>query len=563
MKYKIQEKHLSFLIVILTAICSYGYAVSHFAIGVDDTAMKLYFEEGLSVCTNRWTLFFLNRVLHFNIIYWPTWLVEALAVCILAVSFSLWSVLLKKILSTKEIRLPEWFYGLAVSLSISCPILSELWVYYMHNGMAMAYGLTALTLLLFMKALEQDKKSFSFIPTVGSGLCLAAAIGCYETMMDCFLIGAVACFMILHALTDSPQNKVYNIRFWPWCIRGCTVLVISLLVRVLMHKLLMAVYHLDSLAKYGVNDYNSFFGDLLVTPGAIGMLVKRMYLRYFVNAVAYCPIAFLVAAWCVIGIFALYYTIKRRNIWALICVPTMMAVPVLSSIVAGRAKSYHSAQFVPVVIMIGFVLLGISLYYRRGTFGKVAMFLLLLVTLGGLMIQVQDMNKWFRHDYRKFLEVETIMTNIAEDLKENFDIQKPVVVVGALMPSGELCSEAAVYMNSWKYRVISELTFFDPTIKEKHQAVYSGWAYYYVESPLLSFLSWAGNPFQNCDLAASQQYTNFWEIIGYQDFTYVPNEEMVKEAIQIRENLKMSAYPDEGYILDNGDMLIINLSKIE
>ena len=96
MKSRIRERIGALVIVVLTAIFSYGYTVTHFAIGVDDTAMKLYFEDGLAVCSNRWTVFLLNRVLHLNIIYWPTWLVEALAVCILVISFSLWCVLSKK-----------------------------------------------------------------------------------------------------------------------------------------------------------------------------------------------------------------------------------------------------------------------------------------------------------------------------------------------------------------------------------------------------------------------------------------------------------------------------------
>ena len=561
MKHKMKEKALSLLVVILTAIFSYGYTVTHFAIGVDDTAMSLYFEEGLSVCTNRWTLFFLNRVLNLNIISWPTWIVETLAVCFLAISFSLWCLLLKKVLLSLSIKLPDWFYGMAIAIGISCPILSELWVYYMHNGMSMAYGLTALALLLFLKSLEWRNGKWLPFDIIGSGVCLATAIGCYETMMDCFLIGAIMCYMILHAFSEKRKNVIYDIRFLPWSIRGCVVLAISLILRVIIHKFLMSVYQLKNLAKYGVNDYNSLFGDLLVTPGAIGMLVKRMYLRYFVNAVAYLPITFLVFAGIVIGIFAIYFTIKRKNLWVLVCVPAMGIVPIMSSIVAGRAKSYHSAQFVPIVIMVAFILLCVVSYLWKGLFAKIVKTIMILIAFSAIVIQTQEINKWFQHDYRKFIEVKNIMSDIAEDLTENYDIQKPVVVVGALMPSGELCSEVAVTMNSWKYRAIIELTFFDPTIKEKYQKSLSGWCYYFADSPLLSFLSWAGTPFQNCDVAASQQYTNFWEMIGYHDFTYVSTVEMIEAAEVIRENLDMEEYPNEGYIVDNGDMLIINLSK--
>lgn len=171
------------------------------------------------------------------------------------------------------------------------------------------------------------------------------------------------------------------------------------------------------------------------------------------------------------------------------------------------------------------------------------------------------MNKWFVQDYNKFLEAKRIMTDAAENLLENYDIKKPVVVVGAPMPGNELCREASISYDSWKYRAIARLTSFDPTIKEKYHAYYDGWVYLYAESPLLSVLTWARNPFENCDLVASQQYISFWEMIGYYDFAYVPKTEMIEKAEEIRKNSGMAAYPSEGYIIDNGDMLIINLSE--
>lgn len=562
MKSKIKSNYLYLIIIIFTAIFSYGYNITHFAIGVDDTAMELYFEEGLSVCTNRWTMFFLNRVLHLNIINYPTWLVECIAVCILILSFSLWCFLINKILVSAEVTLPKWLYGFAAALAISCPIISEIWVYYLHNGVSIGYGLSAVALLLFLQSLQHNSHH-NLIKIVASGLCLATALGCYETMMDCFLIGALACFMFLHALSDKRKNSTYDIRFFPWAIRGCIVLTISLLVRALMHEFLMMVYHLDDMAKYGVNDYNSVFGDLFVTPGALGILIKKIYLRYYVNAVAYLPITFLVLSWVIIGSLAIYFTMKKRNLWAIICVPVMALVPVLSSIVAGRATAYHSAQFVPIVIMLGFIFLGIALYYSKDLKKRILTGATVTLAIGGIILQIQDMNKWFIQDYNKHLEAKQIMTDVADNLIENYDINKPVVVVGATLPSDELCREASISMDSWKYQVITRLTSFDPTIKEKFHANYGDWRYFFAGSPLLSVLTWSGSPFENCDLAASQQYINYWEMIGYYNFTYVPTTEMIEKAWSIREISRMPGYPCDGYIIDNGDMLIINLSEIK
>lgn len=563
MKSKIKANFSYLILVIPAAVFSYGYNIIHFAIGVDDTAMKLYFEEGLSVCTNRWTLFFLNRVLHFNIISWPTWLVESLAVCILVLSLSLWCFLINRILVSVKIMLPKWYYGLAVSLAVSCPILSEIWVYYFHNGVAIGYGFTALALLLFMQSLEHTTGAcrHDMMKIAGSGVCLATALGCYETMMDCFLIGALVAFMILHALSDKRENAIYDIHFLSWTVRGGAVLAVSLLLRAGIHRILMAVYHLDNMTKYGVNDYNTVFGDLFTVQGTLGILIKKMYLRYFVNGVAYLPIAFFVLAYTMISALAIFYTIKKKNPWVIICVPAMMSVPVLSGIVAGRAITYHSAQFVPIIIMFSFLFFGTALYHCKGLQKRTVSCAVAVIALSGIVVQIKDMNKWFIQDYDKYLEAKQIMADAAENLMENYDIKKPVVVVGATMPDNELLRKVLIPMDSWKYRMIARLTSFDPTIKEKFHADYGGWGYCYTESPLLSVLTWARNPFENCDLIASQQYISFWEMIGYSGFSYVPSEEMIEEAEKLRESFDMPGYPREGYIMDNGDMLIVNLSE--
>lgn len=561
MKFRKKSNYLYWIIVFVTAVFSYGYNITHFAIGVDDTAMELYFEEGLSVCTNRWTIFFLNRVLHLNIINWPTWLVEGIAVCILGLSISIWCHLINRILVSVGVYLPSWLYGLAASLAISCPIISEIWVYYIHNGVALGYGLTAMALLFFLQSLQLNKRH-KITEILVSGFCLAVALGCYETMMDCFLIGALVCFMFLHALSVKKENPRYDIRFFPWAITGGSVLVCSLLIRAMMHEVLMSIYHLENMTMYGVNDYNSVFGDLFIVPGALGILIKKIFLRYYVSAVVYLPITFLVVAWLIMGSLSLYFTIKRRNLWIIICVPVMMLVPVLSSIVAGRAITYHSAQYVPIVIFCSLIYVGVALY-DKSCHKRIITDVIAVLAIFGIVVQIKDMNKWFVQDYNKYMEVKQIMVNVAENLVENYDTTKPIVVVGPTLPSDSLCRVATIPMESWKYKVISKLTAFDPTIKEKFHANFDGWVYFYAESPLLSVLNWAGSPFENCDLAVSQQYINFWEMLGYHDFSYVPTVEMIEEAWEVRESLKIPGYPSEGYVMEMEDMLIVNLSKVE
>ncbi len=380
--------------------------------------------------------------------------------------------------------------------------------------------------------------------------------------MECFLIGALLLFLLLHSLASNKKNNVFGIRFWPWALKGIVVLTVSMTVRVVVNKVLMVAYQMESLSIHGVNDYNTVFGDLFTEAGALGMLFKRLYMRYFVNAVAYLPIAFLVAAWIIIFAWSIYFWIRKRDFWIVVCLPAMLVIPLIMSIIAGAAERYHSAQYIPLVIMVGFLLLAICIKYHMTKYGTI---ILTVIAVCGIFAQVCEMNKWFVQDYQKFLEAKKIMVDVADELEADYDTKKPVVIVGPELPSDEVCQGLFVSMDSWKYKIITIMTSFDPTIKEKYhyQTREGDWYYTYTESPMLSVLTWASNPFENCDLAASQQYINFWDMIGYHDFTYVSDEEVILEARELRKTLKLPGYPEEGYIHEWNGILVINLSEVE
>ena len=57
-----QQNRLYMGILLLTAVCAYGYKVTNATIGIDDTPSLYYFEEGLIAIVGRWVLFLLNKV---------------------------------------------------------------------------------------------------------------------------------------------------------------------------------------------------------------------------------------------------------------------------------------------------------------------------------------------------------------------------------------------------------------------------------------------------------------------------------------------------------------------
>ena len=55
-QYFFQQK-IYVIILCLTAICGYGFEMTHPSIGIDDTAVSLYLEDGLEVVMGRWFIY--------------------------------------------------------------------------------------------------------------------------------------------------------------------------------------------------------------------------------------------------------------------------------------------------------------------------------------------------------------------------------------------------------------------------------------------------------------------------------------------------------------------------
>ena len=55
------RQKLFVVLAAVTAVGSYGFAITHEAIGIDDTLVGLYLEEGLEPYMGRWTVYLVNK----------------------------------------------------------------------------------------------------------------------------------------------------------------------------------------------------------------------------------------------------------------------------------------------------------------------------------------------------------------------------------------------------------------------------------------------------------------------------------------------------------------------
>ena len=115
-------------ILLLTAVCAYGYKVTNVTIGIDDTPSLYYFEEGLIAIVG------LNKVI--SLAEFAPFVTDFAAVLLLIAAAIVWSALFYSVFGEK---IPMTGYAYFAAVFVSCPLISEVFTYFLHNGIAIGY----------------------------------------------------------------------------------------------------------------------------------------------------------------------------------------------------------------------------------------------------------------------------------------------------------------------------------------------------------------------------------------------------------------------------------------
>lgn len=530
--------------IILMAIFSYGMLVIYPAIGVDDTAIGMYFEEGLATVAGRWVLYLINKV--FRLADYNPYFVELLGVLIFCVSTCLWCVLFKRIFKNK---ISDWVIVISACVFISSPILSEILVWYLQNGIYMAYGLTAIAIMLFLNLIDatgnikQKLKLF-----LGTTAFLTLAVGCYESFMFVYVMTIMLCFAVRRVLNGKQMKDLRR-----WLLYGVAVCVVCWIMRSVVVSAMVWVFRLQGmegiLRTRSVTEVFAWFTGENKFADLI-FIWKQFFVLYYVNAAVYLPITLLVLAIAVIGCIAIYQSLKKKDIWILLAVVATFLVPWFLPVLEGVVTPYRTAQYIPVICAFAVLMAG---YASREIIAKRwVKFLGISIAVIILYHQGYELNKWFYVDYLKYEDAVRYTDEIALELERNYDTDKPILIVGSHNVPYEIVEEGYVPYWSKKYIVAGKIIeWLDPALLELYNTEYG---YAYVQTPFLSVIEWGTTAFHHTDV----QLIEFMNMHGH-DLTadqtyghYIEANELITD---------MPSWPKEGSIVDRGDHILVNLGK--
>ena len=157
--------------------------------------------------------------------------------------------------------------------------------------------------------------------------------------------------------------------------------------------------------------------------------------------------------------------------------------------------------------------------------------------------QANDLNKWFYVDNMRYQEELNVINNIGHYLESDFNTHKPVLFFGERELSENIKQYTNVSENAIQYKIANNFfSNFGITLK--------GHRIKYVTTNGNSYINWGitavlGEP--------SSQLTKFFNINGYGIKS--GSREMYDEARVFID--KMPGYPQEGYIVELDDYIIV------
>lgn len=551
----------------LTAVCCYGFLITHGTVGIDDTPYAYYFEEGLNVIVGRWFLFLWNKVFHIS--EFAPFVTDFAGVLILMAAVTAWCVLLYSICGD---RAPIWGYAFFSCIFLSCPLIGEVYTYHLHNGVSVGYLCTGVSLCCFRElSRKPGRNRKTGLLALLTAFLLFIALGCYESFMVVWLLGL---FLVL--LTERYAG--IRCKVFPLLFLGLAAAVLAIGLRSVMVAGVIGLFGLGDMQGEAVRRSIMDAVSWIFGPEAFaefGMAVKRVYVMYFAFAYAYYPIRIFVAAAAIMAAGGLYGMVRRKDGWLPILTLGCFSVPLLLVLVEGKATLYRSAQFLPVICGYGAFLASyaaaglrrIPFPYaqdreKEGPHGirkrkgglwmpvcRIGSGMVVFGLCATLWNQCHDLNRWFYVDWLKYQAALDYMKQIDRELEQNYDTSKPIVFTGAYQPPKSVISDAYVGYGTETFYKISRLTgVLDEHLLEKYyRGEYGVWV---AQTPALSVIDWGMNAFGN-----DAELTRFLAMHGYSLKANMDAE--IFEEANVR-SMDWPHFPARGSIVDMGDYIIVH-----
>lgn len=532
-------------IIGLTALVTYGFFVTHSTVGIDDTAIERYFVDGWAPHVGRWSLFLLNKF--FDFAHYTPWFMDVIGIMLLCVAAYLFCFLWYEISNKRAGILSMTAFS---TIFITYPLIGEVYIYYLHNGISLAFVLMALAGLEWWKYLSGG----SWKAIVKIALYLSIAVGCYESFVLVYMVLISGIYFGALYLDTLPQKKLGK-----WCkdiIFAVIPLVVSMGIRVIMYSAINAVIGMEANAR-NISALKLWFINNPIV--LLKDIIYQFFIRYVLNGKYIFGIRVFLVTMIFFVIIVLLVGVKKKKFSVFIPGAIMLIVPWLLAAVELSVTSYRASQALMLMIALCWFWIFeiiLSIQWKKGKKYIKTVLAILLIFI--VFRQGYELHQYFYFDFIKSEHDQNFCRELAEEIVSNYDTSKPVIFIGQ--------RKMPVAYREWVYLAPDSLEYKD--ITQKYNLLYIQAFYRYIDPELgygiyevanmdvIAWISWA-------DLGDGEyEVYPYMKMLGY-DFA-MPTKELRQEVLaKSIEEGEYPIWPQEGAIVETDQYICVYLGKIE
>ena len=416
-EYFIKNKKYIFCIIIV-ALLSYGFTITHYSIGIDDLCFDRYVDENYILVAKRWGTWLLYNFLNIHS-FTPFWIDLITTLNIMFLSILICSFLKRNLNN----RINDFSYIVFSCIMISSPIIFH---FYIYQTTSLSVSFSAIIVVVIQILIYENffKNNNNIYLNFLFGILMSIPISMYESCIQIFL---VMCGVSIFVSTLIFKAKIKQILKYLFLNFG--ILLLGFVIYYLIGSII--ILYLKKINKAVVNfayeiipwkykvyresslhQKKSFFIERTRKANSFSYLKDpTLFFNFLILIIVYLK--------------EIYNLIKKKNVIRFLSVMMIIISNLLLIILQGLVLYRTELSF---VITIAFAWLYLfQMAFVTKYFRNIFIILTILFTL----FQTQVISKMFYTEYKKFEQEKNIATNIGFDVMKNFDYKnKPLLYTG-------------------------------------------------------------------------------------------------------------------------------------
>ena len=409
-KYFINNKIFMF-IIILTAVLSYGFAITNYSVGIDDLALDRYVSGTWILSAGRWGTWLVYNILGITK-FTPFWLEFVSAILIIITAITICAILKKKLKEKYNITL----YIILAATYISYPLINQSFIYQPTN---LSIMLNTLMVIIAGTVIYENFYNNNKISTyLIVGLLLAFPISMYEACCQTFIIWIFIMIFIDNYNKEKQSGKII--------VKFIVTSIIVLIIGIITNYLINVIVNYVLVKTNTIHENNAVKNNIILESGVtlenIGKLISNFGYEIYDGFINNLPVR----------VFAII---------SIICV-------LLNSIVAIKKKRISNIFIMFIIIFSNFILYifqGSILYRAYMSLNLTISFLVAfifivcsqkkvikniatLIIIIFILRQTRQLNQYFYNDNIRYNQEKALAYEIANEILNTCDDpSKPLV----------------------------------------------------------------------------------------------------------------------------------------